>query len=217
MAAITYSKQMFIERIKKHVANGFPHTEFNITDNEILLYIDEAIPATLKGQMYENAKVTGVIDIPEAYLVTYALDTLLQSNVTGEYYGILPQTPMELPTGYDITDVYFSVNGARAQSCFPVTAKRNTYRRFMPKPTGVFYRVEGSTIYFQTIDGYPLTQQNAYVQMPISRTSDKTTMMNLPDGAIEPIFTKVVARILQRLGIPQDIIKDGLPAGNKNS
>ena len=56
-----------------------------------------------------------------------------------------------------------------------------------------------------------------YVQMPISRTADKDAAMYLPDDAIEMVFNKVVATILQRYQIPQDIVKDNLPPGNKTS
>lgn len=217
MAAIIYSKQQLIERVKKHLSDGFPKSSFPVTDNECLLYIDAAIPFVMKGQMFEGAKVSGMFEIPTAYLVTYALATLTRSLVTGEWYAALPQTPIELPTGYDITDAYFSQNGVRSKSVLPLTTKRNTFRDYLPKPGGAFFRVEGQTIYFKVNDGSSLLQYSAYVQMPISRTADKDAAMNLPDGAIEPIFQKVVATILQRYGIPQDIVKDDLPAGVKTS
>jgi hypothetical protein len=41
--------------------------------------------------------------------------------------------------------------------------------------------------------------------------------MNLPDDASEAIFLKVIAKLKDRLGIPQDIIQDDLPAGRKDS
>lgn len=217
--AVTYSKQMFIERVKKHLANGFPHANFPITDNEIMLYIDSAIPFVMKGQMYENAKVTGIFEVPDAYQVTYNIGSVTVNNITKEWYATLPQTPLELPTGYNIISTYFydTVSFLTSTPAIPRTLKRKNFRYLLPTPTCVYYRCEGNTILYESSNGNSFFNLEAYVVMPISRTSDKTTVMSLPDGAIEPIFQKVVATILQRYQIPQDIVKDDLPAGNKSS
>ncbi len=216
--AITYNKQMLIERVKKHLVNGWPGEDWKVTDNEILLYIDSFIPAIMKGQMFENAKVSGFLEVPEAYLLTYELPITLQDPNTREWYVTLPQPPLALPTGYDITRTYVaSPETGASQNGFPIKAKRVTYRNYMPKPSGFFYRVEGSTMFLSTDNGSPLGNYNLYVQMPISRTEDKTAAMYIPDDAIEMIFNKTVSTILQRYQIPQDVVKDNLPPGNKTS
>lgn len=216
--AIAYTKQMFIERVRRHLANDFPNSSFSVSENEVLLYIDAAIPFVLRGQVFDNAKVTGVLDLPEAYLLTYEVTTLLQSDVTNEWYATLPQTPLALPDGYNITDAYFSRNGqGRSQSVFFVKTKRISYRENLPKPEGVFARLEGDKIYLQAKDGQMLYGETLFVQMPISRTADKNAVMNLPDDSIQPIFDNVVSRILLRWKEPQDIVKDDLAAGNKTS
>lgn len=218
MAAIVYSKQQLIERVKKHLADGFPNDDFNITDNEILLYVDSAIPFVLKGQMFENAKVTGVLDVPDAYLVTYNYTIGSQDTNTKEWYVTLAQTPLALPTGYDITNVYIA-NPAdgRSVNAWPIKTKRQAYRNYMPLPVGWSYRVVGQTMYLKQNDGSSLYQYNLFVQMPISRTADKDEAMRLPDDAIEPLFQKTVTTILQRYQIPQDIVQDNLMPGNKTS
>lgn len=218
MSVVAYNKQQIIERVKKHLNDGFPHQDFSISDNEILLYIDQAIPFVLKGEMFENAKITGIFETPEAYLATYEVTPLTKNAPTNEYVGSLPQAPLGLPTGYNITDAWVSADGfGRGQSVFITSSKRNPYRHFLPKPSGLFGRVEGDQIYLQSYNGTPLIGINLYVQMPISRTDSLTAPLNMPDSAIEPIFTKTVQLILQRYQIPQDIVKDGLPAGNKTS
>lgn len=218
--AITYSKKMLVERIKRHIADGFPHSSFPISDNEILLSIDAAIPFVMKGTMFENAKVTvsNVIDVPEAYLVTYNYTIATQEIETREWSVELPQTPIALPTGYDITNIYFAdvVNG-RSQTVYFIKVKRKAYRDLMPKPSGISARVVGQTLYLQANNNMPLYGMSLYVEMPISRTADVDAPMNIPDDAIQPLFEKVVATLLQRYNIPQDIIKDNLGAGNKSS
>lgn len=218
MAAIVYNKSQFIERIKKHLANGWPGEDFSITDNEVLLYLDAAIPFVLKGHMFENAKISGVLDLPEAYLVTTAYTISSQSPTTLEWSVTLAQPPLALPTGYDIPNVYIAdSSGGRSQNAYPISAKRTAYRDLMPNPSGFSYRVEGQTMYLKASDGGSLIGYNLAVQMPVSRTTDKSAPMNLPDDAIDPIFDKVIKTILQRYNIPQDIVQDGLPAGNKSS
>ncbi len=213
-----YTKRAFVERVVKHLNDDFPGEDWKITSSEILMYIDSGIPSVLKTQAYENAKITGLLEIPEAYLVNFQFTISSKDDNTKEWYVTLPQTPLELPTGYDITNVFLAdpTNG-RSRNGFPIKNKRVAYRDYMPKPTGFFYRLEGQKMFMKATDGASLLNYNLNVQMPVSRTSDLDDPMNLPDGAIEPLFQKTVSLILQRYQIPQDIVQDNLPAGNKSS
>jgi hypothetical protein len=214
--SIAYTKGMMLERVKKHLNDGFASGDFTISDNEVLLYIDEQIPFVLKSQVFENAKVNGIFEVPDAYLLTYEL-TLTQKTSTKEWYATLPQTPLALPSGYQITDAYFTSNGSRGQALFFLSPKRTSYRNLLPKPAGIFARLEGNKIYLQSYNGSTLLNQTLNIQMPISRTASVTDVMNLPDDSISLIFDKVVAKILGRYNIPQDVVHDSLPAGNKTS
>lgn len=209
---------MFIERIQKHLADGFVGDDWKITDNEILLYVDTAIPSVLKGIMFEMSKITGVLDVPEAFLVNYQYTLASQDTSTKEWFVVLDQTPLELPTGYDVTNVFLTdPSYGRSQNAYPIKTKRVGYRNYMPKPSGFSFRLTGQRMYLQSADGTPLLNYTLNVEMPVSRTSDVTAPMNLPDGALEPLFQKTVALIMQRYQIPQDIVKDDLPPGNKTS
>lgn len=217
MAAIIYSKAQFIERVKKHIAGDFVGNDFKITDNEILLYIDAGIPFVLKGQMFDNVKVTGIFEVPDAYITTYLISPITRNAATNEWVGTLPQTPLALPTGYNITDAYISQPNQGRQSIFITSNKRVPYRNNLPKPSGLFARVEYNKIYLQSPNGMPLSGQDLYVQMPISRTSDISEPMNIPDDAISYLFDYVVNKIKERFSLPKDIVQDNLPSGNKSS
>lgn len=216
--AIAYTKQQLIQRIRQHMANAFPNSSFSSSENEVLLYIDEALATTIIGKTYEGAKVEGVLVVPEAFYVTSALPALAQDSVTGYWYTTLPQPPLSLPLGYSISRVYFgsSVYGV-SQSINPIEAKRVSYRMNMPLPTGARYWVEGSKINIMASGGESLLGQTVYVTMASSRTDDVTDTMNVSDDSLEIIFTKVTSRLKDRLQLPQDIISDNLPAGNKGS
>ncbi len=213
--AIPYTKQMLIERIVKQINSDFPGNDWKMTDNEILIAIDAAIPFVMKGQMFDNFRVNNIFEVPEAYIVGYELTITKQNRNTKEWYTTLPQAPLALPKGYDITDAYFtSPLLGRGIPVIFVTAKRAPYRDQLPKPPGIFARVEGDTIFLKGSQWQSLYNQVLYLSMPVSRTADKDAVMNIPDDAIEPIFMKVVGQILQRFGIPQNTVLDGIPAGN---
>lgn len=214
--ATPFTKQALLERIKRHINNDFPNTDFKVSDSEILLYIDSAIPFVMKGEIFENAKVTGVFEVPEAYLVTYLLSPITKNAPTNEWKATLPQTPLALPSGYAITDVYATQDGqGRGQSFYPTNTKRVPYRNLMPKPSGSFYRVNGDTIYFQATNGAPLNQLDVYVEMPISRTADVNAVMNVPDSALENIFLTVIKNITNRYQLGKDNILDNEPKNPK--
>ena len=216
--AISYTKKMLVERIKRHIANGWPDEDFSATDNEVLLYVDQALASGLIGQTYANAKIEGNIAVPEAYLTTYQLSALQQNSITKIWYGTLPQPPVNLPLGYSITEAYFasSTNGKGLNVMF-IEGKRVAYRKLMPMPFGVRAWVDGNIMWLEASDGGSLLNQTLYVVMASTRTSSVTDVMTLPDDAIEAIFMNVTQKLIQRMQLPQDIIKDDLPAGVKTS
>lgn len=214
---IPHTKKMLVERCKRHMNDGFPTASFGASDNEVLLYIDEAVAFSMVGQVYEQAKIEGNLAMPEAYLTTYSL-SLLQNINTGEWYTTLPQPPVSLPLGYSINRVYFAstMNGV-SQEVLPISAKRRGYRNNMPRPAGAEYWVEGTTMWVTANDGSPLSGLTLYVNMAKSRTEDINETLNFPDDIIEGVFNKVIAKLTNRLQVPKDIISDNLPAGNKTS
>lgn len=216
--AVPYNRKQLIERIKKHVSDGFPNDDFAPSTNEVNLYIDQAIAFSIIGKAYENAKIEGVLAVPEAFHVTYNLGIMLQDNNTNEWYATLPQPPLSLPLGYSISDVYFSSPMmGRSESALPTKVKSVGYDRYLPQPSGTSYRVENSIIWVKASNGQPLSGASLYVQMPVNRVSDITAPMNMPDDVIMSVFDTVVKELMQRYQVPKDIIEDELPAGNKSS
>lgn len=214
---IAYTKEMFIERIKRHIANGWPTSSFTASTNEILLYIDQGIAYTLVGQVYAGAKVEGNLVMPEAWLTTYTLATLAQDSPSGYWFSTLPQPPVSLPLGYSINRVYAAQAGSgQSQEILPIKAKRVGYRKMMPMPQGARYWVTGSKIWLAMNDGSSMLEYTVYVEMAKTRTESLTEVMNMPDDAIELVFNNVVGKILQRMGIPKDVVQDDLPSGNTN-
>ena len=215
---IAYTKQQLIERIKRHIANEFPDSSFSASDNEVLLYVDSAAAFTLVGQTYGMAKIEGNIAVGEAWLTTYALDALQEDTISGYWYTTLPQPPVNLPLGYSISRVYFGQGGlGQSREVLPIKAKRVGYRIDMPMPSGARYWVEGSRMWVAAYDGQSLLDLPLYATMAKTRTESMTEALNMPDDAIEAIFTNVVAKLVQRMQLPKDIVQDDIGAGNKSS
>lgn len=212
---IAYTKKLLVQRLRQDLANDFPDSEFSISENEVLLHIDQALAANAVGQIYAGAKVLGTLEVPEGYLTRYLLSALVQDTLTSEWYATLPQPPVSLPLGYSITRAYFasSENGV-SQDILPIKAKRSAYRNFMPRPAGAEYKVNGGTIYITANDGSPLSNQNVYVEMLNTRTSSMTEPLNLPDDAIEGIYNLAYNKLVQRYKMPKDVINDDIGAGN---
>ena len=215
---ISYTKAQLVERVKKHIANEFPDASFSTTDNEVLLYIDQAAAYTMVGQVYAGAKVEGNLVMPEAWLTTYTLSTLAKDSPSGYWYATLPQPPVSLPLGYSINRVYAAEAGSgQSQDILPIKAKRVGYRKFMPLPDGARYWVTGSKIWLAMNDGSSMLEYTVYVEMAKTRTESMTETMYLPDDAIEAIFQNVVAKLIQRMQLPKDVVLDDIGAGNKTS
>ncbi len=212
---IPYTKKLLVQRIRQDLANDFPDSEFAVSEKEVLLHIDQALAFSIVGQAWNNAKVTGSMDVPEGYLTTYLLSSLVQNTITSEWYTTLPQPPVSLPLGYSITRVYFaSTQNGVSQDVLPIKAKRASYRRFMPRPAGAEYKINGSTIYVTANDGAPLSGQSLYVEMINTRTESMTETLNMPDDAIEMVYNGAYAKLVQRYKMPKDIIEDQIGAGN---
>jgi hypothetical protein len=215
---IAYTKQALIERVQRHMTNGWPTTSFSTTPAEILLYIDQAAAPTMVGQAYQGAKIDGNIAVPEAWYTTYQLPATKQDIPSGYWYSTLPQPPVSLPLGYSINRVYAASNGdGQSLDFLPIEAKRVGMREYLPKPPGARYWVTGDKIWLASNDGGSLDIYTVYAEMMKSRTESLSETLNMPDDAIELIFQNVVAKIKDRMGIPKDIIVDDLPAGNKTS
>lgn len=213
MATIVYSKRQFIQRIRQHLANGIPNAEFRPSENEVLLYIDSAIAAAIVNTVYNNAKITGVKEIPEGFLVTTTLGALTQNTSTLEWYADLPQPPLSLPLGESVSNVSFANGGMIT----PISNKRVPYREMMPIFPGTRYRVVGGRIYLKSYDGSSLVNETIEVEMLATRTTDVDEPMAVSDDVMSTVFDMVIQRCMQRFGVPQDILKDNLTPGNKSS
>jgi hypothetical protein len=214
----TFTIRTFADRIIKDINNGFPDSDFSMTENEIIFHIDQARAAAMTGNVFNLAKVQGVLEMPEGYLTTVLVDDLTKNENTGEWQADLWQPPTSLPLGYSMPEVYFASSAyAKKDTVLPIESKRVAYRDYMPHPSGSSYRVAGQTIYVKASNGQSLLNKKLYVVMAKTRTINGDEYLNWPDDQIDVVYNMVMDKLKKRIMNPQDIIQDGLPAGNKSS
>lgn len=216
--ALGYTWRQFVQRLNNHINNDYPGTDFTITENLMLLYINEAMSYGLVGQVWNNAKNLGQMEVPDGYIVKFQLAALTQDSVSGKWLTALPQPPLSLPLGYSVNRVYPATAGlGEGYDVIFLKSKRIGRRKRMPLQFGVYGEFYNSVLRLWESDGGSLLNQVFYAEMPSTRAVSITDAINLPDDAQKIIFDLVIARLKDRLGIPQDIIQDDLPAGRKDS
>lgn len=216
--ALPYSIRQMINRVQRHMNDGFPEADYTVSEREMQLYIEEAMAFALVGNVYQTAKIEGNLVVPDGFLTTYSLPALQQDLVTREWYTTLPQVPLSLPLGYSLDDAYFadSVNGKGIQINL-IKAKRTARRKYMPLQNGVNGRVEGAKFILEASDSSSLLGNTVYVRMTGTRITDIDAPLNVPDDILSSVFDNVVKRLIQRSQVMKDVVKDDIPAGNKAS
>lgn len=216
--ALDYTWLQFIVRLEKHINNDFPGTDFSITRNEMLLYINEAMSYGLVGQVWNNSKILGQMEVPDGYITQFALSAPTYDTVSGYWTTTLPQPPLSLPLGYSINRIYPATTGfGQGNDVILIKAKRVGRRKSMPMQFGVRGWITNNRLWLATSDGSSLLNQVFYAEMPSTRATSIDDEINLPDDAQKMVFDLVMVRLKERLGLPQDVVQDGLPAGNKSS
>ncbi len=216
--ALSYSWRQLGQRIWRSFNNDFPSAQFSVSENEMQLFINEAMSTGIIGQVYGGAKVLGTMEVPEAYILQFQLAALTQDAVSGYWTTTLPQPPLSLPLGYSINRMYFADNShGQGMEVIMIKAKRVARRLTMPMQFGVRFWVTGNRIWLAASNNTSLLGETLFVEMPSTRAVNYDDAINLPDDAQELIYSKVMARLKERISLPQDIIQDDLTQGNKSS
>ena len=205
---------VFVERIKKFAENNWPDQKLDVTSNEILLYVYEAIGKAIVEASNLSYTATGIRSIPEGFITTYQIlsSSFVQDPVSGIYQFTMPSPPVNLPLGYSITAPYF---GANASKSYPLIAVNPSQVGFFDKiesPNyGVFYWVTNS-IFNMQCDYDDLTAANLtlYLNMmtPRSLTGSDSDVISIPDDELSNVFDTVVQKLIARMNRPKDLAND---------
>lgn len=210
----TISWGQLIERIRLRLYNGWASIASNLEDNEIVLYLQEAIAVVITQQSNQGIQTEGVRNIPEGFITTFVIPStnVIKNYTTGDYEVKLPHPPINLPLGYSVVSPYFAVAGQKSIPLIAIHPYQRGYSSSLPTPNyGVYYWVENDTMYLDFAGNSVGKEYNIYVPMlsPRSKTGQDTDTIHLPDDSISYVFDMVIARLTQRLQVPSDNVNDG--------
>jgi hypothetical protein len=211
ISSITYA--VAVERIKRRIFNGWPTVAENLSNNELLLYLYEAIALVMVQTSNNGLQVDGIRSIPEGFITTYKFTSFTKDTLTGYYTFILPHAPIGLPLGYSILSPYFA---SASGTSYPLIAvhpyQRGYYDKIASPKYGIFYFVENNDFYIDFRGADAMAVGTLYVPMlsPRPQTGNDTDLVNLPDDAMSMVFDIVVNKLTQRLKAPQDNLNDGV-------
>ncbi len=205
---IVTTNQM-IDRVRRAYYNDYPDDASVLTDNELLLHINDAVAIVATKQANDAYAVTGIRMVPDGYITTYKITSFTKDADTGYYYASLPHVPFGLPENSGINSVFFT--GAKGQSkpILYVSGNELDYFKNIATPPGAaFYWVEGSTIYMWVKTTLPTSAQIS-VRMATHVTSNLDATINVPPDAIGMVYDLVMQKIMSRKNIVSDNITDG--------
>ena len=192
---------ILFERIKRRLANNYGSIFDNISNNEISLYLYEALAVAITQQSNAGLGIDGIRAIPEGFLTTYSFSSFNKDYDRGIWTISLPQPPVNLPLGYSIVSPYFSKNGSTSIPLIAINPYQRGYASKLGKPNyGVYYWVENN-IMFLDGDGRDITQLGKlYVPMqsPRSETGDDNDTISLPDDQMSFVFDLVINKLTLR-------------------
>jgi hypothetical protein len=199
------TKAQMIELIQRDVNNGLPFDDAQITDNEISLWLGQAVASVMEQRYKESAEMESITYMNDFYYATFKNRVVSKDTDTGYYYLCLPQVPLGLPRGIAISGVYFkSAEGQLTETVIQVAPQEIDIMRSLPMPKNKIYGwAEGELFYMMSYKN--IKDLKGVVRMVTSKFGDSD---DIPDNIGVAAADLVIRRLRARTGM-QDISNDG--------
>lgn len=199
-------RAQLIELIQRDINNGLPFDDAQITDNEISLWLGQAIATVMEERYKKDAEMESITYMNDMYYATFKNRAVSKDEDTGYYYLSLPQVPLGLPRGIAISGIYFkSSEGQMTDTVIQIAPQEIDIMRVLPLPKNKIYGwTEGSTFYMMSYKN--LMDLKGIVRMVTTSVNGDTT--DIPDNIGLAAADLVIRRLRSRAGI-QDISNDG--------
>jgi hypothetical protein len=201
------TRAQLVELIQRDINNGLPFDDAQITDNEISLWLGQAIATVMEERYRKDSEMESITYMNDMYYATFKNRLVSKDTDTGYYYFSLPQVPLGLPRGISIAGVYFkSAEGQLTDTVIQIAPQEIDIMRVLPMPKNkVFGWTEGSTFYMMSYKN--LKDLKAIVRMVTSEATPDST--DIPDNIGLAATDLVIRRLKSRVGF-QDISNDGV-------
>lgn len=199
------TKAQMIELIQRDVNNGLPFDDAQITDNEVSLWLGQAVATIMEQRYKESAEIESITYMNDFYYATFKNRTVSKDTDTGYYYLCLPQVPLGLPRGIAISGVYFkSAEGQLTETVIQIAPQEIDVMRSLPMPKNKIYGwAEGELFYMMSYKN--IKDLKGVVRMVTSKFGDSD---DIPDNIGVAAADLVIRRLRTRTGL-QDISNDG--------
>jgi hypothetical protein len=200
------TRAQLVELIQRDINNGLPFDDAQITDNEISLWLGQAIATVMEERYKTSSEMESITYMNDMYYATFKNRVVSKDTDTGYYYLSLPQVPLGLPRGIAIAGVYFkSGEGQLTDTVIQIAPQEIDIMRVLPMPKNkIFGWTEGSCFYMMSYKN--LKDLKAIVRMVTSEATPDD--VDIPDNIGLAATDLVIRRLKSRMGI-QDISNDG--------
>ena len=204
------TRKIIIEQIRRQYYGGVPSDDANLSENEVNMYLSQAIAYIAKVNYTDSIKLDGIENISDAFYATFKNISILKDDDTGYYYCTLPHPPLGLSRGYGISTVTFPAGtGNLAKAPIPISPRELDYlTEIKLPPSKIFYWAEGNLLYFKSYIN--LVGKFAIVRMVSAESNDFNSVLNVPEEYIADIINYVINQLKFRKSIPEDITNDGI-------
>jgi len=204
------TRRVLIEQIRRLYYGGVPGDDANLTENEVNLYINQAIAYVAKVNYTDAIKLDGVETVSDAFYATFKNLTLTLDSDTGYWYASLPHPPLGLSRGYGISSVTFPVSTGLAKAPVAISPREiDIIDNLKKPPSKIFFWAEGGRLYFKS-PYYNLNGKTPIVRMVSAESSDLTAEVNVPGEHISEMINWILNQLKVRKGMPEDTTNDGL-------
>jgi hypothetical protein len=203
------TRKALIEQVRRLYYGGIPSDDATLTENEVNLYINQAIAYIAKVNYTDAIKLDGVETVSDAFYATFKNLAITKDNDTGYYSTTLPHPPLGLSRGYGISTVTFPVNTGLAKAPTPISPRElDIIDNLKSPPSRIYYWAEGNKLWFKSYVN--LVGRFAIVRMVSAENTDLTSEVNVPIEYISDMINWILNQLKVRKGMPEDTTNDGL-------
>lgn len=203
------TRKTLIEQIRRLYYGGIPSDDSNLTENEVNIYINQAIAYFAKQNYTESINLDGIENVNDAFYATFKGLTITKDNDTGYYSATLPHPPVGLSRGYGISTVTFPVSTGLSKAPIPISPRELDYvDKISTPPSKIFYWAEGNKLWFKSYTN--LVGKSAIVRMVSAENTDKDSELNVPAEYISDMINWIMRQLSIRKQMPEDTTNDGL-------
>lgn len=211
MASTT--RRQYCELISRMLNGGFMSDDSTTSINLISLHLSGAIAAAAVKDMRSNIEIDGIATVGDAFYATTKGLAITKDSDTGWYKSTLPQPPVSISRGLDITSFKLIAQSGIKYSAYRVSPVEWDYMNELPiESNKVYFMVLSNGVIMQSRRN--LTNDKAMVTMVSSQTNTGTGMddtISLPDNYLPDIVQYMAGVFNIQLNIPIDNANDGAP------